>query len=142
MKLVHDMEDDIASIQLTDEVAEGEVTQDVGPQLTPNRQTVTMGYDDAGNLLSIEFWAASRVLRPELLRSGILRLVYDKDADIARLHLAGEAVDDSELLLIGPQLTPTGDRIVLGYDRDDFLVYIEVEGADRVLRAETLTAGS
>lgn len=142
MKLDHDMEDDIASIQLADEIAEGEVAQDVGPQLTPNRQTVTMGYDDAGNLLAIEFWAASRVLRPELLRSGILRIAYDEVADIARLRLTDEAVDDSELLVVGPQLTPTGDRIVLAYDREDFLVHIEVEGANRVLRPETLAAGT
>jgi uncharacterized protein YuzE len=141
MRLVHDMEDDIASIQLVDEIAEGEVAQDIGPQLTPNRQRVTMGYDDAGNLLTIEFWAASRILRPATIRSRTLRLAYDKTVDIARLHLTAEAVDDSELLIIGPQLTPTGDQIVLAYDRDDYLAYIEVEGADRVLRAETLAAG-
>jgi YD repeat-containing protein len=138
MKLVHDAEDDIASLQLTDEIAEGEVAQDVGPQLTPNRQTVTMGYDDAGNLMSIEFWAASRVLRPTLLRSGIVHIEYDEIANNARLRLTDEPVDDSELLVVGPQLTPTGDRIVLAYDSEDFLVRIEIEGADRVLRDETL----
>jgi uncharacterized protein YuzE len=142
MKLVHDTEDDIASIQLADEIAEGEIAQDVGPQLTPNRQSVTMGYDEAGNLLSIELWAASRVLRPELLRSGIVHLAYDEVADVARLRLTDEPVDDSELLLVGPQLTPTGDRLVLAYDREDFLVRIEVEGADRVLKAEILAAGT
>lgn len=142
MKLVYESEDDIASVQLVGEIAEGEVAQDIGPQLTPHRQTITMGYDDAGNLLVIELWAASRILRPEVLRSGSVGLTYDRAADVARLRLTGDVVDESELLLVGPQLTPTGDRIVLAYDREDYLVHIDVEGADRVLRAETLAAAS
>jgi len=33
-----------------------------------------------------------------------------------------------------------GDRILLAYDGDDYLVRIEFDGADRVLRAQTLAA--
>jgi hypothetical protein len=140
MKVVHDPEDDIASIRLVGGIAEGEVAQDVGPQLTPNRQMVTMGYDDAGNLLEIELWAVSRILRPGSLRSGSLGLTYDGVDDIAHLHLTDEPVDESRLLIVGPQLTPSGDRILLAYDEDDYLVRVDFEGADRVLRAETLAA--
>jgi uncharacterized protein YuzE len=138
MKVVHDSEDDIASIQLVGEIAEGEVAHDVGPQLTPNRQTVTMGYDDAGNLLAIELWTASRILRPGFLRPGHIGLTYDGVHDIAHLHLTDDALDESRLLIVGPQLTPSGDRILLAYDEDDYLVRVDFEGADRVLRAETL----
>ncbi|MHA6627557.1 DUF2283 domain-containing protein [Pseudonocardia sichuanensis] len=140
MKVAYDSEDDIASLLLVGEIAEGEVAQDIGPQLTPNRQTVTMGYDDAGNLLAIELWAASRILRPGSLRSRRIGLTYDRVEDIAHLHITDEAVDESRLLIVGPQLTPSGDRILLAYDGDDYLVRIEFDGADRVLRAETLAA--
>ncbi|GAA1287847.1 hypothetical protein GCM10009609_62970 [Pseudonocardia aurantiaca] len=99
-----------------------------------------MSYDDVGNLVKIEFWAASRILRPDTLSSGRMRLTYDSELDEARLHLAGGIVDDSELLVVGPQLTPTADRLLLAYDTADYLVYVDVEGADRVLRAETLAA--
>jgi uncharacterized protein YuzE len=142
MKLSHDLEDDIASFVLVDEIVDGEIAQDVGPQLTPNRQSVTMSYDGVGNLLRIEFWAASRILRPETLISGSVRLTHDPDLDIARLHLTDGAADDTELMVVGPQLTPTADRLLLAYDPADYLVYVEVEGADRVLRAETLAAAS
>ena len=37
---------------------------------------------------------------------------------------------------------PEVDRISLHYDRSDYLVYIEFDGADRILRAETLAAAS
>jgi hypothetical protein len=42
---------------------------------------------------------------------------------------------------VGPQLTPTGDRIILRFDPADYLVSIELEGANRILRAETLATG-
>ena len=141
MKLSKDPEVDIASLRLVGDIADGEIAQDVGPQLTPNRQSVTFGYDDAGNLLEIEFWEVSRILRPEVLRSGRIRLTYDSAEDVARLCLA-DGVDDAETMQVGPQLTPTGDRISLHYDRADYLVYIEFDGADRILRAETLAAAS
>ena len=133
-----DADGDVASLDLVDHIAEGEIDQDVGPQLTPNRQSIVMSYDAAGNLLSLELWAVSNILRPRTLQTRHVRLVHDEEGDTARLYFTEEEVDDSEILEVGPSLTPTGDHVVLGYDRSDYLVYLDVSGCSRVLREDTL----
>jgi len=128
---------DIAALALVDTIADGEVAQDVGPQLTPRGEHVTMSYDEAGRLLELELWQVSRILRPETIRTGALRVTHDPDGDEAVLHLAA-VDDDDEVIESGGQLTPTGDRLRFCYDAEHYLVRVHVDGCSRVLRPETL----
>lgn len=104
MKLRPDPEGDIAALDLIDDITDGAVARDVGPQLTPNRQWITLAYDADGYLLSIELWAVSKILWPETLRTGDLRLTHDPAADLVVLHLA-QPILDSDRMEIGPQRT-------------------------------------
>lgn len=140
MRWTYDAESDIASLDLVDHIAEGEIDQDVGPQLTPNRQWITMSYDLVGNLLSLELFSASKIVVVKGSTMPRVSLWHDKDEDVARMYFTDADVGEAEVMEIGPQLTPTGDKLVLGYDNRDHLVYIEIIGCSRVLRDDTLAA--
>ncbi|MGQ0574061.1 MAG: hypothetical protein ACT4RN_07630 [Pseudonocardia sp.] len=138
MQLTYCPETKLAWAALVDRVEDGEIERDIGPQLTPTRDSIIMSYDGVGNLLGIEMFDATRILRPELLAGGRLRLTYDPTEDTARLYFTDERLDESKIMEVGPQLTPTGDALVLGYDQSDYLVYLDVFGGSRVLREDTL----
>lgn len=128
----YDAEVDALTIDLAAPISDGTIARDVGPQLTPNRQWIHLGYDDVGNLRSVEVLGASVVVHPSVLAGTAVSLVVDEDTDEARLIL-GEDEPGGGLMAVGPQLTPSRDGITMLYGEDDRLVAISFDGQSRVL---------
>jgi uncharacterized protein YuzE len=70
-----------------------------------------------------------------------VRLTYDREADAAYIALVdivpGEAVAQEEIALDDREST-----IVLDFDRNGFLLGVEILGASHVLREELLTTAT
>ncbi len=69
MRVTYDADADAAYLYAVESIGFGEVARTVVCDIPLDRAAINLDFDSAGRLLGVEILGASRVLRPESLRS-------------------------------------------------------------------------